>query len=117
MTCQDPIKSKDGLYGCGGRLCRNMRHTLSRMHVTRGTARGELCGFVTLLPVKSFTENYAVAGMRTDTTSVRLTVIASTFELQPGDRVEANGRLWEIELALDNIRYCLRAVQEANDGT
>lgn len=116
MTCDKPLCAKDGLYGCGGRLCRNMRHTLSRMIVTRGDISGELCGFITLLPVKNFTENYAIAGIRADKSSVRLTVITSTFPLQVGDIVEADGRKWAIEMPFDdNIRYCLRAVEEEEE--
>lgn len=113
MKCDKPLCMKDGLYGCGGRLCRNMRANLSRMKISRDGEEGELCGFITLLPVKNFTENYAVAGVRPDKTSVRLTVISSTIPVKAGDTVDDDGTLWTVELPLgDKIRFCLRAQEE-----
>lgn len=107
MTCDSPIKDKDGLYGCGARLCRNMRHALTKMKVTRGETEGWICGFLTLLPLKS--ENYAVEGIRADPSRVHLTAVSSTFPVKAGDVIDTERGVFTVEMELDrfSMRYAL----------
>ncbi len=120
-VCEDIIAGCTGLAGCGGRLCRNMRHSLSKMDFLRyptdemGEANenaspliGKLCGFITKLRSPS-DPSYAIPGIMGEASNVRLTVVSSSVALKVGDivRTEEKNYLVQSQLSELPVRFSL----------
>lgn len=125
-TCQNAIADCTGLAGCGGRLCRNMRASLSKMEFTHRTlnefgepeenaksAIGTLCGFITKLRAPS-DPSCAIPGIMGAASNVRLTVVSSTTALKVGDLVQAGDRLYCVQSQLSElpVRFSLVETEE-----
>ncbi len=124
--CENAIADCTGLAGCGGRLCRNMRHSLSRMKFMRYLSdeseeakidsepmKGELCGFITKLPSPS-DPSYAVPGILGEASNVRLTVVSSSSALKVGDIVCAGEKNYFVQSQLSElpVRFSLFETEE-----
>ncbi len=114
-VCENPIADCTGLAGCGGRLCRNMRASLSVMEFSRyplnefGEADisaepfcGKLCGFITKLAAPS-DPSYAVPGIRGTASNVRLTAVSFSEPLRVGDFVKAEEKEYLVQLQLSEL--------------
>lgn len=123
--CENALMDCTGLAGCGGRLCRNMRHALSKMEFERYTLnefgedtgeepkKGTLCGFITKLSPPS-DPAYAIPGILGTASNVRLTVVSSTTALEVNDIVYANGKCYRVQLQLSElpVRFSLVESEE-----
>ncbi len=114
-VCETPIADCTGLAGCGGRLCRNMRHALSKMEFTSralnefgeedGNAEVKnctLCGFITKLRSPS-DPSCAIPGIMGTASNVRLTVVASSTVLKVGDIIRTGDRSYRVESQLSEL--------------
>ncbi len=125
-TCQNAIADCTGLAGCGGRLCRNMRASLSKMEFTHRSlnefgeleentesVNGTLCGFITKLRAPS-DPSCAIPGIMGAASNVRLTVVASTAPLQVSDLVSTGDKLYRVESQLSElpVRFSLVETEE-----
>lgn len=127
-VCENAIADCTGLAGCGGRLCRNMRHSLSKMDFIRyrtdemgetdtseNPVKGVLCGFITKLRAPS-DPSCAVPGIMGDASNVRLTVVSSGMPLEVGDIVSTGEKSYCVQSQLSElpVRFSLleRAVPD-----
>lgn len=114
-VCENPIAACTGLAGCGGRLCRNMRHSLSKMEFVRYETdemgeivasekplKGVLCGFITKLRAPS-DPSCAVPGIMGDASNVRLTVVSSGVALRVGDIVRTGEKSYHVQSQLSEL--------------
>ncbi len=118
--CENPVGGCTGLVGCGGRLCRNMRHALSQMEalcferdetgeiISNEAVKKRICGFITKLPPPS-DPDCAIPGIRGTASNVRLTVVSCEAPLKVGDTVIAGEKAYSVQLQLSDlpVRYSL----------
>ncbi len=119
-TCGNAIAECTGLAGCGGRLCRNMRHALSRMEFVRRVSENEskncvLCGFITKLRPPS-DPKYAVPGILGTASNVRLTVVSSSEAPAVGDTVYADGKCYCVQSQLSELPVRFSLIERADDN-
>lgn len=125
-VCENPVGACTGLMGCGGRLCRNMRHALSPMEVlcferdemgeiiSEEAEKKRICGFITKLPPPS-DPDCAIPGIRGTASNVRLTVVSSEVPLKVGDTVMAGDKIYSVQLQLSDLPVRYSLVERAED--